>query len=57
MGFVKFLGTLFLQKTFGPLLQMSRNLTLKLLILNKHFHSINIVGTLYLMSRNVGFVF
>ena len=50
MGFVKFLGTLFLQKTFGPL-------TLKLLILNKHFHSINIVGTLYLMSRNVGFVF
>ena len=33
------------------------NLTLKRLILNKFVHSINIVGRLYLMSRNMDFIF
>ena len=32
------------------------NLIFKLLILNKFLYSLNIVGTLYLMSRNVDFL-
>ena len=57
MSFAKFLITPFLQDNFGQLLLISRGRDIQLVILNKFFHSINIVGTLYLMSRNVNFVF
>ena len=58
MSSEKFLRTSFLQDTFGQQLLISRrNVTFKRLILNKFFHSINIVDTLYLMGRNVDFAF
>ena len=55
MSFAKFLRTHFLQDTFVRLLLIS--ISIKLLILTKFFHSINIVGTLHLISRNLDFVF
>ena len=48
MNFAKFLKTPF---------SYLGNLTFRLLILNKFVPSINIVGMLYLMSRNVDFAF
>ena len=43
----------FLQDTPDECFWYLENLTFKLLILNQFVHSINIVGTLYLTSRNV----
>ena len=50
--FCKYLKNIFFT---GPF--QLENLTFKLQILNKFVHSIIIVDTLYLMSRNVDFVF
>ena len=45
----------FLLDSFRRLLLILENLTFKHLILSRFVYQINIVGTLYLMSRNVNF--
>ena len=57
INFAKFLRTPILQKAPGDCFRYFKNLTFKLLILNKFVHSINIVGTLYLISKNIGLGF
>ena len=55
MNFTKFLRKPFLQDTSGWLLLIFRKLDIQTLKSKKLVHSVNIVGTLYLMSRNVDF--
>ena len=55
MNFAKILRTPFYRTLPFDCYWHLENLTFKLLILNKFAHSINIVGTLYLMSRNIHF--
>ena len=50
------LRTPFLEYTPGQLFLIFRKLHIQTLIRNKFFHSINIVGTLYFMSKNADFV-
>ena len=55
MNFAKLLGTPFYRTPPDGCFWYLENLTFKQLILSQFAHSINLVNTLYLMSRNVNF--